>query len=539
VSAREEKMKGRLALLLATCVVLFVFSVAYFQKITGAIESLESELTEQENYAASETWVDDDFNESTPGWGVTNFHRIQDGINAVTSGGTVHVASGSYYENVAVNRTVFLVGEDKSRTIIDGNYTRDSVLSITANYVSIEGFAIQNCIYLGREKGGIDINSWYSDISNIDFTQNWIDLTVLGEFNRISSCIMNASFWNIKILADNNSVLENHFSNSYTAISLTTANGNAIENNTVTDEYLGISLYESTQNRIAANSAFNCSQKALTLESYSTNNIVIENTFSNCYQGVDEDANSGGNTFYHNSFIHNTFQASLAGAGNSWDNGYPVGGNYWESNAGKDEKRGPNQDEVGSDGIFDTTYTIDTNNRDRYPLTKPYRGSNDVGLVSFTCSKTAIPENHNANMSANVINFGFTTEIAHLTLRLNATILYETDTSIKSRNSTAFMFTLNTTGMAKGRYSLEAHVNPVTNETDTADNTRILYIAVTFPGDVDGDLTVDIYDAIALAGAYDSVPQTPSWNPNADINSDNIVDIYDAIFVSSTYGKKI
>lgn len=527
-----------------TLVTLMLLLVALHFMIQVSTTSLatysnnKSPITQ--TYAINETWVDDDYNETTIGWGLSHFKNIQDGINAVSDGGTVHVASGSYYESVVVNRTVFLVGEDKSHTIIDGNYTQDYVLSITANNVSIEGFAIQNCIYLGREKGGIDINSWYNHISNMDFTQNWIDLTVLGGFNRISSCIMKASFWNIKIMADNNSVRENHFSNSYTAVSLTNANGNSIENNTIEDEYVGISLYGSTQNKIAANFEFNCSQEALTFESYSTNNIVIQNTVSSSYQGVDEDTNSGGNTFYHNSFIHNTFQVSLAGAGNNWDNGYPDGGNYWESNTEKDEKRGPNQDEIGSDGIFDITYTIHTNNRDRYPLTKPYGGSNDIGLASFTCSKTAIPQTNNANISAKVINFGFTTtEIIHLTLRLNATILSETDTSILSRNSTAFMFTLNTTSITKGRYSLEARVNPVTNETDIADNTRTLYIAVTFPGDVNGDLTVDIYDAIALAGAYDSVPQAPSWNPNADINSDNIVDIYDAIIVSSTYGKKI
>ena len=43
----------------------------------------------------SEVWVDDDFDASTPGWGVTHFDNIQDGINAV-SGSTVNVAAGMY-----------------------------------------------------------------------------------------------------------------------------------------------------------------------------------------------------------------------------------------------------------------------------------------------------------------------------------------------------------------------------------------------------------------------------------------------------------
>ena len=350
-----------------TLVTLMLLLVALHFMIQVSTTSLatysnnKSSITQ--TYAINETWVDDDYNETTIGWGSSHFKNIQDGINAVSDGGTVHVASGNYCNNVVVNRTVFLVGEDKSRTIIDGNYTQDSMLSITANYVSIEGFSIQNCIYLGKEKGGINIDSWYNNISDVYFTQNWMDLTVLGRYNNISSCIMDASFWNIKIFADNNSVLENHFSNSYSAVSLTIANGNTIENNTITDEYLGISLYESTQNKIATNFEFNCSQKTLTLESYSTNNIVIQNTLSNCYQGVNEDTNSGNNTFYHNSIINNTIQVSLFGAANEWDNGYPSGGNYWSDYNGTD---------LNEDGIGDTPYVIDPSNQDQYPLMDPF-----------------------------------------------------------------------------------------------------------------------------------------------------------------------
>jgi len=56
-------------------------------------------------------------------------------------------------------------------------------------------------------------------------------------------------------------------------------------------------------------------------------------------------------------------------------------------------------------------------------------------------------------------------------------------------------------------------------------------------GDVNGDGWVDIYDAIILAGAYNSVPGSPTWNPNADINNDGIVDIYDAIILANHYGQ--
>ncbi len=56
----------------------------------------------------TEVWVDDDFDSSTPGWGVTHFDNIQDGIDAV-SGSTVNVAAGTYGPFVLTS-TVTLLG---------------------------------------------------------------------------------------------------------------------------------------------------------------------------------------------------------------------------------------------------------------------------------------------------------------------------------------------------------------------------------------------------------------------------------------------
>jgi len=58
----------------------------------------------------SEVWVDDDFNSATPGWNVTRFATIQGGVAAVASGGTVHVAAGTYDEQVAINTRLTLQG---------------------------------------------------------------------------------------------------------------------------------------------------------------------------------------------------------------------------------------------------------------------------------------------------------------------------------------------------------------------------------------------------------------------------------------------
>jgi hypothetical protein len=55
-------------------------------------------------------------------------------------------------------------------------------------------------------------------------------------------------------------------------------------------------------------------------------------------------------------------------------------------------------------------------------------------------------------------------------------------------------------------------------------------------GDINHDSTVDIYDAISLANAFNSNPSSPNWNSAADLNNDNTVDIYDAIILANNWG---
>jgi PKD repeat protein len=58
----------------------------------------------------------------------------------------------------------------------------------------------------------------------------------------------------------------------------------------------------------------------------------------------------------------------------------------------------------------------------------------------------------------------------------------------------------------------------------------------TLVGDINGDGTVDISDAILLSSAYGSTPGDPNWNPSADLNGDGTVDLLDAIILSAHYG---
>lgn len=90
-----------------------------------------------------EVFVDDDFDNSTPGWGVDHFDNIQDGINAVFENGFVYVYNGTYQENIEIDKTLNLVGENKNTTIIEGDNT-GSTITINASSSIVNGFTIKH-----------------------------------------------------------------------------------------------------------------------------------------------------------------------------------------------------------------------------------------------------------------------------------------------------------------------------------------------------------------------------------------------------------
>lgn len=72
-----------------------------------------------------------------------DYATIQEAINNANEGDIIYVTSGIYYENVVVNRTVVLIGENRYATIIDGNKTGDT-FHVIANNVTISNFTIRN-----------------------------------------------------------------------------------------------------------------------------------------------------------------------------------------------------------------------------------------------------------------------------------------------------------------------------------------------------------------------------------------------------------
>ncbi|UCD95989.1 MAG: right-handed parallel beta-helix repeat-containing protein [Candidatus Bathyarchaeota archaeon] len=125
------------------------------------------------------------------------------------------------------------------------------------------------------------------------------------------------------------------------------------------------------------------------------NTIYLNNVTNNEYAIYMVGWSVYNNTFYHNNFINNTNQVYIEQPNpNVWDDDYPSGGNFWDDFPDLyplvgDDYSGSDQNETGSDGMWDSSYEIYGNNTDRYPLTTvipefPTWASIAPALVIFT-----------------------------------------------------------------------------------------------------------------------------------------------------------
>jgi hypothetical protein len=164
----------------------------------------------------------------------------------------------------------------------------------------------------------------------------------------------------------------------------------------------------------------------------------------------------------------------------------------------------------------------------------------EVAVTNVVLLKTVVGHGFSLGINVTVADQGDFTETFNVTVFANTTSIASQNVTLSSGESAGITFTWNTTAFTYGNYTVSAYALPVSGEINTANNNftaGTVYVGV--PGDLNGDGTVDIYDAILLAAAYGSTPGTPNWNPNADINGDGIVDIYDAIILAGNFGQHV
>jgi hypothetical protein len=157
--------------------------------------------------------------------------------------------------------------------------------------------------------------------------------------------------------------------------------------------------------------------------------------------------------------------------------------------------------------------------------TKTYVLLHQISIQSVI-SKAVIGEGYASFIVVTVANNGNYTENFNVTAYTNATVIGRQLVTLISANSTTLTFTWNTTGFAKGNYTISAYAEPILGETDFDDNNFTDgWVAVTWLGDSNGDFVVDEDDLWHFCGAFIDYYKIPKWlDANCDFNNDGKID---------------
>jgi len=282
-------------------------------------------------------WVDDDFDDTLPGFGYMYFDVIQDGIDAVAEHGTVYVYNGFYYENVLVNKTVDLIGESKEGVIVDAESDGD-VFAITVDWVNMSGFTFRTSAKsLGWDDAGVDIRTNYNTIEDCNIINN--NYGVYLENAHFNTIILNTISSNNdgvhSVDSTYNYFSENTISENENGLYLVTSYYNTINDNEIVNNYYnGIYLDQSTNNDLLINTV-SANLDGIRGMQASDNTISGNTIDSNIYNGIFLQSSSDNNDLLSNIVTNNDDGIELRDSTNNYvfdndigfnDDGIELGG---------------------------------------------------------------------------------------------------------------------------------------------------------------------------------------------------------------------
>ncbi len=219
------------------------------------------------------------------GGGPGNYTTIQSAVNAAINGDTIYVYAGTYNENIIVDKTITLIGEDRNVTTIKGNNLNATIV-ITGESINLRGFTIKND---GSQDGIYTATSVHTMTDNIfTSTSRGIHLYYSSE-NTITGSVFydNTRSGVYMDVGQNNTISDNEFyNNTDEALYLTGCGTSYIERNVIHDNGKGIHALEATGNIIR-------------------NNVIESNSYGIHFAGMIT-VHSNFNTISHNRINDNT-----------------------------------------------------------------------------------------------------------------------------------------------------------------------------------------------------------------------------------------
>jgi parallel beta-helix repeat protein len=244
------------------------------------------------------------------GSGPGNYTRIQDAIDNASEGDTVFVYhdSSPYNENIVINTTLTLLGENQTTTQISGGGS--PTVTITAPYTLVSGFTITQPS--NTKEGNVDgvycfncsditikNSTIYDFYQGIHFEKTF---SAIVEGNTISSCD-----YCIMIVQSSKTIIQNNTINEKDSIQIYGGYGNIIRNNNI-NGVGGICLFFSLSFDCSSNHFTHC-RLAVDCETTPYGRIRY-NTFQDCENGIILTATVG-MRIVSNTFLNTTNEAEF------------------------------------------------------------------------------------------------------------------------------------------------------------------------------------------------------------------------------------
>lgn len=281
----------------------------------------------------------------------TDYSTIQDAIDHASSGDIVFVRKGTYEECVTVNKSLSLIGEDKTQTTILGDWrlggtvvlvNHDGVtvsgLTIKSNANNTHGnsirgvhlFHVQNCRVTSCIFSSVGTGIWLYEASNNTVEENyvyghpsyvstallytWASVTLQYSSDNIirNNSFTDASQSAIEVFNSNrNSITSNYVKGLWNGLNVGGSN-NVIADNDITAVRCGI-LHEGSYNRIENNRIFD----SLTgiQANYDSYNLIEGNTITGSkYCGIEIHYNASQNSIIGNVIANSTYGIEIKSA---------------------------------------------------------------------------------------------------------------------------------------------------------------------------------------------------------------------------------